>query len=235
MSSLLYARSCPINDKISIHVPTVGEVLEDEDSYNSVLASVIATPISFMVQLDDAGIDFTSITDFELFLLLFPSLQKMDTHLVFGDLDLSKFVTAINQQNGLVVLIDREDDIVIDREIHRKICRILREVNHLEKDNRRPGNEEAKKYMLERARIKQQRASLKKKKSQLEELIIAMVNTEQYKYDYAGTLELTIYQFNASVRQVIKKVNYDNLMIGCYTGSLKAKELNQKDLNWLSQ
>lgn len=230
----LYAKAYPVNDKISVVVPTVGQILEDEDAYFSIVTAVTATPSDFMVQLDDIGIDFSSISSFELFLLLFRSLQESDTSLVFGDLDLSKFKPAINDQNGMVVLLDSENGIMIDRAIHDQICRVLRKINHLEKNDRKPANEEAKKYMIERARLKQRRAARRKRESQLEDLIVAMVNTEQYKYGYEGTLDLTIYQFNASVYQIVKKINYDNTMIGCYAGTVNIKDLNQSDLNWLS-
>lgn len=233
--SLLYSRSYPVNDKISITVPKVGEILEDEDAYFGLVTAVTATPADFMVQLDDVGIDFTKITPFELFLLLFRGLQEADdTSLVFGDLDLNRFHTAINQSNGMVVLADTENDIVIDRAIHDQICRVLRKINHLEKNNRTPGNDEAKKYMIERARIKQARAARRKQQSELEDLIVSLVNTEQYKYDFQSTLDLTIYQFNACVYQIIKKINYDNTMIGCYAGTVNIKELSPDALNWLT-
>lgn len=234
---LLYARSYPIsvkNDKIKIVIPTVGEILENEELYSGIVTAVTATPSDFMVQLDDFGIDFSKISSFDLFLLLFKSLQESDTSLVFGDLDLSKFEKVVNCQNGHVVLKDKENGIIIDRAIHDQICRLLRKINHLEKHDRKPANEEAKKYMLERARIKQRRALQQSGKSQLEDLIVALVNTEQYKYDYEGTLGLTIYQFNASAYQIIKKINYDNTMIGCYAGTVNIKNLSQDDLNWLS-
>lgn len=236
-SGLLYAKSVPIsdrNEKIKITVPTVGEILENEELYSSLITAIISTPYDFMVQLDDVGIDFSKITSFDLFLILFNSIQGMDTSLVFGDLDLSKFKRVVNCQNGHVVLRDNDNDITIDREIHAQICWALRKINHLEKNNKHPANDEAKRYMLERARIKQRRASKRRRESKLEDLIISMVNTEQYKYDYAGTLGLTIYQFNSSVYQIIKKINYDNTMIGCYSGTVNIKELSQDDLNWLA-
>lgn len=234
---LLYARDFPISDKnnkIRIVVPTVGEILENEDLYSGLVTAVTATPSDFMVQLDDFGIDFSTISSFDLFLLLFKSIQESDTRLIFGDLDLSKFKKVVNCQNGNIVLRDAENDITIDRAIHDQICRLLRKINHLEKHDKKPANDEAKKYMLERARIKQRRAARRRNKSQLEDLIIALVNTEQYKYDFEGTLGLTIYQFNACVYQIIKKINYDNTMIGCYSGTVNIKELSQDDLNWLS-
>ena len=230
----LYSRSCPVNDSISIVIPTVGQIIEDERAYYNLITAITATPIDFMVQLDDIGVDFSKISSFELFLIFFKEVQKLDTSLVFGDLDLSKFEAAINQKNGNVVLIDRENNIVIDRAIHDQICRVIRKINHLEKNNRKPINEEAKKYMIERARVKQRRAAKRPYKSQLEDLIVALVNTEQYKYGYNETLDLTIYQFNASVYQIVKKINYDNTMIGCYAGTINAKELSQDQLNWLT-
>ena len=230
----LYARSCPINDHISIMVPTVGQIWDREAEYYGLITSIIATPSDFMVQLDDIGIDFSTISPFELFLLLFNGLKGTDTSIVFGDLDLSKFKTAINEQNGKVVLVDTENDVVIDRAIHDQIHRTIRKINHLENMDKKPGNEEAKKYMIERARMKQRRSAHRKHKSQLEDLIIAMVNTEQYKYGYEETRDLTIYQFHASVYQIIKKINYDNTMIGCYAGTINAKELSQDQLNWLT-
>lgn len=61
-----------------------------------------------------------------------------------------------------------------------------------------------------------------------------MVNTQQFKYTFEGVRDLTIYQFNESVKQVIKKVDYENKMFGVYTGNLDVKKLSQDDLNWLT-
>lgn len=232
--NLLYKKQYPINDSISIVIPSVGQILDDEDGYYGLVSILTAMPVDLMVQLEDVGIDFTSINEYELFLLMFAGLKSQNTSLVFGDLDLSKFKMAVNEQNGNIVLLDEEHDITIDRAIHSQIAGVLRKIHHLEKNRRKPANIEAKEYMLKRARDKMKRHRNRKEASQLESLIIAMVNTEQYKYDFEGTRELSIYQFNESVRQVIKKVDYDNRMYGVYAGTVNAKDLSQDDLNWLT-
>ncbi|MBP5463312.1 MAG: hypothetical protein J6Y20_14495 [Lachnospiraceae bacterium] len=231
--NLLYEKQYAINDKIHIVIPTVGQILGDEDGYYGLVSALTAMPIDYMVQLEDAGIDFTSINEYELFLLIFSGLKTQDTSLVFGDLDLSNFNIAVNEQNGLVVLLDKDNDIVIDRAIHGQIASVLRKIHNLERNNKKPANIEAKEFMLKRAREKMRRRK-RNQESQLESLIIAMVCTEQWKYDFEGTRELSIYQFNEGVRQVIRKVDYDNRMYGVYTGSISVKDLSQDDLNWLS-
>ena len=101
----------------------------------------------------------------------------------------------------------------------------------MEKNRRKPANEDAKSICLND--VDQDERRNRKEVSQLEQLIVAMVNTEQFKYDFESVRNLSIYQFNESVRQVIKKINYDNQMYGVYTGTLNPKELSQDDLNWL--
>ena len=231
--NLLYAKQYAINDSIHIVVPTVGQIIDNEDAYYGLVSVLTAMPIDLMCQLEDVGIDFASINDYELFLIMFQGIKSQDTSLIFGDLDLSKFKIAVNEENGTVVLLDDEHDIKIDRAIFGQIAATLRKIHHLEKNNRKPANQEAKEYMLKRAREKMKRKN-RKEDSQLETLIVAMVNTEQYKYDYEGTRELSIYQFNESVRQIINKVDYDKRMIGVYAGTINAKELSQDDLNWLT-
>lgn len=232
--NLLYQRQYKINDDVQVVIPTVGEIIDDEDTYYGLVSLLTAMPIDMMVPLSDAGVDFTEINDYELFLMLFSGIKTQDTHLVFGDLDLSKFELATNSNNDTVVLWNQETNVVIDRAIHGQIANTLRKIHHLEKNLRKPGNVEAKKYMLQRARDKQRRNRNRKTESQLESLIVAMVNSEQYKYDFEGTRELSIYQFNESVRQIINKVDYQNRMIGVYTGNIDSKHLSQDDLNWLT-
>lgn len=233
IQNTLYKKQIAINDHIHVVIPTVGDVIENEDNYYTLVSTITAYPVDMMVQLDDAGIDFSTIDAWELFILMFRGIQAQDTSLVFGDLDLSKFKLAFNEQNGEVVLLDTENEITIDRLIHEQIANALRRIHHLKPDMRKPANEEAKKFMIERARAKLKRRRNRVEDSQLETLIIAMVNTEQYKYDFETTKSLTIYQFNESVRQIINKVDYEHRMQGVYAGTIDAKDLSQDDLNWI--
>ena len=148
-------------------------------------------------------------------------------------MDLSKFALAESDDGSSIVLVDAENDIVIDRRVQLQIAATLRRIHHLEKNRRRPGNKEAQDFMLQVEREKMKRQKKRSSFSNLESLIIALVNTEQFCYRYDDVLDLTIYQFNESVRQIVHKVEYDNRMRGVYAGTISAKDLSQDDLNWL--
>ena len=230
---LLYERELKVNDDISIVIPTVREVLEQEEEYYGLVSLITATPYDMMVQLDDLGIDFREISDYELFLLSFEAIKSADTHLVFGDLDTTGFERMVNTHNGTLALTNKKTGLVIDMAIHYQICEALRAIHHLKKNIKHAGNVEAKDYLLERARKKLKRRRKKAEASQLESLIIALVNTEQFPYKFDEVLDLTIYQFNESVLQVVKKIDFDNRMHGIYAGTISAKNMSQDSLNWM--
>lgn len=233
-TNFLYAKRYPINDSIAIEIPTVGEILAQESNYYSLVSMLITSPIDHIVLLDDAGIDWTSITDYELFVMLFETVAKgSDTHLIFGDLDLSPFEIRDTDKSEKIELVNPATGAVIDRSIYRKMSAVMCKIHHAKKDRRKPKNDEAKKFMLDRARTKARRHKNKKEKSQLEPLITAMVNATQFKYDFETVKSLTIYQFNESVHQIVRKTNYDNLMHGVYSGTVDSKHLSDKDLNWI--
>ena len=232
--NILYADKYPVNEHISVQIPSVGEILDDENNYYNMISLITSTPYDMMVQLDEAGIDFTELNDYELFLLLFNSLKLQDTSMLFGTLDITQFVAAINEQNNTVVLKDTENGFIIDQLIHSQICGAVRKIHHLERNRRKPANGEAKKYLLQRAREKMRRRGRRVEDSQLEQLIIALTNTEQFKYGYDETRKLSIYQFNESLHQIIKKIDFDNKMHGVYAGTINAKNMSQDDFNWLT-
>lgn len=232
--NILYQSEFKIDDKIAVVVPTVKEVLETQDEYYSILNVLTGHPSDFMVPLDDIGIDFSEIDDYDLFLIMFPGIASRDTHLFFGDLDLSKFEFMTDRNTGRKLLFDRDNDIAIDRATHAKIAMTLRRIHKLQNKPIVPGNEEAKKYLIERTRKKLLRRRGKKEESELESLIISLVNTEQFKYNYQTVLDLSIIQFNESVHQIIRKDAYDKRMIGVYAGTVNAKELKPEELSWLA-
>lgn len=236
MKGLLYKNEYAISDKIKIIIPKVRDLIKDEASYYSNITLITATPYDMMVQLDDIGIDFTKIDDFELFCAIFNQLAESDTSLIFGDLNLTNFIPARINGSDEIILYDEINDITIDKTIYSQICEVLRLIHGYKRVNKHPANEEAKKFMIERARIKQKRERRKSKiktTTQLEDLIISLVNTAEFPYDYRSVLDLTIYQFNSSLYQIIDKVRFDNLMIGCYAGTIDTDKLSKDELSWI--
>lgn len=230
--SLLKLSSVEILPNLSIRIPTVEEILEDEFSYYSIINSLTASPFQYMVQLDNIGIDFTTISDYQLFMMLFTVYAKSDLSIIFGDLDTSDFI--VQGKGGCEFLYSTKNKLEINEEVYHDIVNTLRKINLLEKVNYKPGNESARKYLLEKERKKQKRNAKQKQEPYLEKLVISLVNTSEFKYDYDSCMDLSIYKFNQSFKQIQHKIAFDNTMIGVYAGTVDTSKLSNKDiLSWI--
>ncbi len=115
------------------------------------------------------------------------------------------------------------------------IADIIRKINLIEKVSYKPGNESAKKYLLEKERKKLKRNTKKQYEPYLEKLVISLVNTSEFPYDYDSCMDLSIYRFNQSFKQIQHKIAFDNTMIGVYAGTVDTSKLGNKDaLTWIS-
>lgn len=230
--SFLKLSSVDILPNLSIRIPTVDEILEDEFTYYSIISSLTASPFQYMVQLDDIGIDFTTISDYQLFMMLFTVYAKSDLSIIFGDLNVSDFI--VQRDGNFEYLYSPSNKIEINEKVYNDIVNTIRKINLLEKVNYKPGNESARKYLLEKERKKQKRNANKKQEPYLEKLVISLVNTSEFKYDYDSCMDLSIYKFNQSFRQIQHKIAFDNTMIGVYTGTVDTSKLSNKDiLTWI--
>lgn len=236
VKSLLNKKKHYITDKIYVRIPTVGEIIKDEQRYYSLVSSFTSVPYQYMVQLDDMGIDYTQISEYELFMMMFVANCNNDLSAIFGNLDTNGYEVYHDQSNNSMVLCkkDNSDEVIINEFIYYQIADILRKINNFEKCKYKPGNEHTRKYLLEKERRKLKRNSKKPYEPYLEKLVIALVNRPEFKYNYEETMNLSLYKFNQSFKQIQTSINFDNTMIGVYAGTVDTSKLKDKScLSWI--
>lgn len=247
--SLLGKRKYKVSDKITINIPTIREVRgvlretegsdEQEKKYWSCLDLFLANPTSMMVMLDKIGIDFTQIKDYELFLILFKA-KKDDfadqnvNRLFFDNINLFDFEIFVDKKTEKFVLYNEKEDIKIDEQMYNKLSYIFCQINFHKKEVRKMGNETMRKYAIERQEVKMKRLARMPYVSPFDRYLVALVNNCNFKYNYEQAQDLTVYDFNISLRQIIKKYQIDNLNRGIYSGTISSDGIQEKDLDWLS-
>lgn len=234
--SLLDLDKVYITDNIYVRIPTVREILKDEQSYYNIIHSFTAVPYQFMVQLDDMGIDYTTLTPYHLFLILFPAYSKTDLSLIFGNLNTSDYTLEIDGENSAHILHSATNGIEckIDEFVYSQLVSILRKIHNLEEVKKKPGNDEARRYLLERERKRQRRNKNKPYEPYLEKLVVALVNCPEFKYNYEETMDLSIYRFMQSFKQIQTRITFDNTMIGVYAGTVDTSKMGDKScLSWI--
>ena len=187
---LYMSEDIKIANGIILKCPKIRDIAEyGESAYFSMAQTLCATPSSMMVALDDMKLNYMKIKDFELFMMLSQSLKPEATHLLLGDLDLTKFKPRPYGTTEEVVLVyegteNDENPIVISSIIYEVLITYIRKMHGFKKEFRPAGNEVARKAMIRLARQDADAAKSKPHESFLRSVISAVKCRQGYSMDY---------------------------------------------------
>lgn len=230
-----------VSDHIKVHQVTLDEIYDyGEQEYYSMVYHFTATPQTLKSELWDMQprIDYTKITPFELFChTLHNMYPKEKTSILFGDLDFKKFQIA-HKDDGTLLLHQTvgNDTIVIDEYTYIVITDFLRKAHIIDKDEKLPANHTTKMILIDDAREERARNRNKKYHSQLKNLISAMINSEEFKYNHSEVWDMKINAFMDSVKRILKIKNANLLLQSAYSGfgGVNLKDA-KKQLDWLGE
>lgn len=229
--SLYFGDPYVVNDYITITIPKIGEVVKyGERQYYSMVQTITAIPSEMKASLWDAGIDWTQITDFQLFMMLAPTLPKDKTYILFGDLDFQAMKPFENKFNETIVLRNPDTGAVIDELAYGKITSYLCSAHNLTKKVEKAANEFTKKFMIDEDRQKLQYNAKQPYKSFLRPLISAVKCRQGYTLDYVKNMGLFEFFDDLNRLQVI--VNTDALLQGSYSGMVDMSKIPKKNFDW---
>ena len=229
--SLYFGDPYVVNDYITITIPKIGEVVKyGERQYYSMVQTITAIPSEMKASLWDVGIDWTQITDFQLFMMLAPTLPKDKTYILFGDLDFQAMKPFENKFNETIVLRNPDTGAVIDELAYGKITSYLCSAHNLTKKVEKAANEFTKKFMIDEDRQKLQYNANQPYKSFLRPLISAVKCRQGYTLDYVKNMGLFEFFDDLNRLQVI--VNADALLQGSYSGMVDTSKIPKKNFDW---
>ena len=223
-----------INDKIVIKQPTMRDITDmGEQEYFSMVHTLTANPTSMKAQLDSVGIDWNEIEDFDLFMMLAPNLEKEQTSILLGDLDLSALKPYRNHENGDIVLADPENDIIIDKLIYQRIVDYIRKMHNIKAEVKHAKNKFTKKAMIEYDRQQMQANAAKEYKS----YFVPVISTLQCKMGWTKgyILDMGIVEYFEIVARMQIINNADHLLSGVYDGTVDIKKIDKKELNYMRE
>ncbi|MFG6377322.1 MAG: hypothetical protein K1W19_03230 [Lachnospiraceae bacterium] len=231
-----------INEHISIRQPTLSEICRyGEKDYFNMVYTLCSVGADLKWQLADMNIDYTEISDFQLFYsILARRFTKEETGILFGDvLDFSKMILMFDeelQDTVFLQLLDNGECLRIDRSVYSNIVSILRKMHRIKRNNEIPGNEATKKILIEDAKEEYEENKNKPYKSFLLPLISSMVNSEGFKHNEETVFNMKIYSFMDSVQRIGKIKNADLLTQSGYSGfGVDLKKIDKETLNWMGE
>lgn len=184
-------------------------------------------------QLWDMGIDWCEIEDFELFMMLAQTLTPDKTKIILGDMDLSKMRPFRNNQNGEVVLADKESGVIIDKLIYSRIVAYLRKLHNITPKPERAKGKRAREAMIEEDRRNREFNKDKPFRSYLLPIISSVKVKQGYTKDYVRNMGLFEFFDDVSRMQVIDSANH--LLNGMYCGMADLSKVDKSQFNWMRE
>lgn len=233
---LYMSEDIKIANGIVLKCPKIKDIAEyGESAYFSMAQTICATPSSMMVALDDMKLNYMKITDFELFVMLCQSLRPEATHLLLGDLDLTKFKPHQMRGAEEVVLVyedtkNDENPIVISPIIYEVLVTYIRKMHGFKKEVKKAGNEITRKQLIRLARQDAEMAKNKTHESFLRPVISAVKCRQGYSMDYIR--EMGIFELMDDLSRLSVIVNADAALTGCYSGMVDSSKMDKTVLNW---
>lgn len=231
-----------ITDKVAVNNPRLGDIRKfGEDKYWSILSQLCATSFDHRLSLEEAGIDYLTVDDWQMFYMSYLALEDDEVQILIPEVKFSELRPAVVNENGEIALVNKDMEIVINQFVYYEIVDFLRQCHGIERNYKIPGNSVARQIYMREAREARERALRSKSKpvDYLEPLISAMCNSQGFKYNYETVWNLPIYTFMDATRRIQKIKSADSLMNGMYGGMLDVSKMNKaqlnKDLNWMGE
>lgn len=231
---MYFGRDYQVSDKITLHTPTVGEIIDfGERKYFYAIHSLTCIPSDMKSELFDKGIDYETISDYELFLYLIQSLTPEYTGLLFGDIDFSVMRRYKDVENDEICLCDLDREIKIDKLVYTKISTYLRKMHDIHPKIEHAYNQTTKDILIQLDREKIEKAKNTPYKSPLKPMISAMMRYPGFKYKSSELAECSIYELMDTVIGSQIYVSSTALIQGSYSGMIDTSKIPKKEFNWM--
>lgn len=229
--------------EIILSQPSIGDVVSlGEKRYYGTLNAFTTNTTAFRLQLWEQGIDWNSISDFELFIMLIGTADKEIYQTFLPDIDFSNFglyqKQLPNSEDKIKVLYDADNKIEITEQVYFHISQYLRTVFNIFPEEKMTSDAIMKRWFIQKDKNELRNKELKKKKGDEEDsgllpLISACCNHPGFKYKSSELKELCVFQFYDSVKRLQIYESTTALQKGMYSGFMDTSKIKPEDYNFM--
>lgn len=237
-----YIINTPSKD-ITVYQPTIGDIMElGEEKFYSVVNVFIANSTMYRLQLWDLGIDWNTVSDFQIFSMLVTNLSVDDTRILFGDIDFTTFefytkktISEDEEEITEIVLYSPVFDIEINEQVHAQMSLYIKTMMNIFPKVEKAKGKTTKQWIIDEEREKQKQNKDKEYSSSLLPLISGCLNHAGFKYKKAELKEVGIIEFMDSVQRLQVYESTTALLRGAYSGFMDTSKVNKEEFNFMRE
>lgn len=224
---------------VTVKSPTLGDIIQiGESKFYSNLSILVGNPTQFRLMLWEAGIDWNTISDFEMFILMYKQLESDVVDLLFDNIDFNSFeVYERQKEDGDVerYLYNELTDTEITELVYQYFHQYLQNVF-----NMKPEREVTPDKMLKEAWIHKDQVELKQKQKKgisssfsFVPLISAYINHPGTKHSLQELRQIGVAEFFDSLKRIQLYENATAILKGMYSGFVNSKDIDPSTYDFM--
>lgn len=222
---------------IVVRQPSLGDIIEvGEKNFYETLNVFVSNPTSFRLPLWNMGVDWCTITDFELFIILYQNINPEVCKLFLPKCPITEYKVyseQIDEDTAEPVLYNPESKSIIRNIDYLEISQYLRNMFNIF-----PKVEYAKGKATRESIIWEDEQNAKRKEdkkyvSTLQPLISSCVNHPGFKYKKSELKEVGICEFMDSVSRLQVYENTRALLTGSMSGFCDTSKISKENFNFM--
>ena len=233
---MYFGYSLHIDDRITVKHPRIGAIIDyGEQRYRRIIGALTTSPSMMISVLDDMGVDWEKISDFELFTgYLRNMLTDEDSAFIFDGLRLNEY-NAVRNAKGELVLRSVVTGHEIGQEQYCAIAEFMRRVHGTKHVVRKAGNFITKRRIIEADREDRMAdaANRKEETSYLLPIISALLNSPGFKYNLEEIRDLPYFTVTESLKRITAIRQADALLNGAYCGMADLSKIPKVEFDWI--
>lgn len=233
-----YIIKTPGAKNIVIKQPSVGDIVSfgEEEFYKTVLIFITNTT-SNRLMLWEKGIDWNTFSDYELFLRNLYNSNPDVVNLIFENLDVKSIIPLKKKdEDNVIVLYDRTNDIMIDENVYEHIAQYLRKMFNIFPKVEKTTSQVTKESIIEEEIFSIMAKQFEKKSgSMLFPLISACVNHPGFKYKSSELKEIGIFEFMDSTKRLQVYESATAVLKGMCSGFVDGKNIKESQYNFMKE
>lgn len=220
-----------ITDSIVLHQPSIAEIEAfSERKFFSTFYTLCSIPSDMKSALWDKKIDWTKISDYDFFIMLSKGFSQEETSIILPGIDLSNMETE--NFNGKILLVSSDGRTIISEEVYTVMIEYIREFLGYIPKVEKYANKITRDVFIKEDRKRRKKNVGKPFDSIILPMIITLVNTEEFPYNYETVFNTTLYQLTKSYYQIDKKKKACALIQGSMSGFIDSSKIKKTALDW---
>lgn len=224
---------------IVVRQPTLGEIIDNgETEFYETLNIFVSNPTQYRLPLWNMGIDWCKLSDFELFCILFKTINKDIANLLFPSTDLTNyelFTEHISEEQSVPILFNKDTESIIRNNDYLEISQYLRTMFGIFPNVERAKGKATKEAIIWEDGIKVEKLKNKPSLSHLQSLISSCLNHPGFKYKKNELKEVGICEFMDSVQRLQVYENTIALLHGSMSGFCDTSKVPKDNFNFMRE